>query len=101
MIYAQLETPFERGVVIRQIQELLRMRYSYPITVDGIYGKQSYAAVQHFQGTHFLRVDGIVGDNTWKALHNDKPIKPHKPSPKPKPVKPVPSNGWTDRKSVV
>jgi peptidoglycan hydrolase-like protein with peptidoglycan-binding domain len=40
----------------------------YPITVDGIFGPITDAAVRAFQRSKQLTVDGIVGPNTWSAL---------------------------------
>jgi putative peptidoglycan binding protein len=39
-----------------------------PITIDGGFGPQTQAAVEAFQSTHGLAVDGVVGDLTWRAL---------------------------------
>lgn len=38
------------------------------ISNDGIFGKQTKGAVEEFQRKNKLVVDGIVGNNTWKAL---------------------------------
>jgi len=37
-------------------------------TVDGIFGKKTKSAVEAFQKAHGLKVDGIVGRQTWTAL---------------------------------
>jgi peptidoglycan hydrolase-like protein with peptidoglycan-binding domain len=39
-----------------------------PITIDGGFGPQTQAAVETFQSTHGLAVDGVIGDLTWQAL---------------------------------
>jgi peptidoglycan hydrolase-like protein with peptidoglycan-binding domain len=36
--------------------------------VDGIFGSVTLKAVKHFQKTHGLSQDGVVGKNTWAAL---------------------------------
>ena len=55
------------GDAVRTVQANVR------VTVDGIFGNITDKAVREFQRTHTvdgkkLEVDGIVGENTWKAL---------------------------------
>jgi peptidoglycan hydrolase-like protein with peptidoglycan-binding domain len=52
---------------IRTLQYLLRAR-GHTVTVDGIFGAATDAAVRAFQQERQLAVDGIVGPNTWSAL---------------------------------
>ncbi len=42
----------------------------YGLTVDGIFGKNTLAAVKSYQQAKGLAVDGIVGANTWGALNS-------------------------------
>jgi hypothetical protein len=39
-----------------------------PITIDGGFGPQTQQAVENFQSTHGLEVDGLIGQLTWQAL---------------------------------
>ena len=49
------------------LQYLLRAR-GHNLTVDGIFGPQTGAAVRAFQQQKGLAVDGVVGPATWSAL---------------------------------
>lgn len=40
-------------------------------TTDGLFGRQTEAAVKAFQAANGLYPDGIVGDGTWSALRSD------------------------------
>ena len=52
---------------VKTLQYLLRAR-GHTVTVDGIFGPETDAAVRAFQQQKGLAVDGIVGPNTWGAL---------------------------------
>jgi murein L,D-transpeptidase YcbB/YkuD len=52
---------------VKTLQYLLRAR-GHVVTVDGIFGPKTDAAVRAFQQQKGLAVDGIVGPNTWSAL---------------------------------
>ena len=52
---------------MRTLQHLLRA-HGKDVTVDGIFGPQTEAAVRAFQASRGLAVDGIVGPHTWLAL---------------------------------
>lgn len=51
-----------RGEEVKVLQKLLN------ITADGIFGKNTDAAVRAYQKTHGLTPDGIVGPHTWESL---------------------------------
>lgn len=52
---------------VKTLQYLLRGR-GRNLTVDGVFGPDTDAAVRAFQQQKGLAVDGIVGPNTWSAL---------------------------------
>ena len=56
-----------QGHPVPALQYLLRDR-GHHVTVDGIFGPMTEAAVEQFQIADQLRVDGIVGPQTWGAL---------------------------------
>ncbi len=56
-----------QGHPVRTLQHLLRGR-DHTVTVDGIFGPRTDAAVRSFQKAEDLYVDGIVGPLTWSAL---------------------------------
>jgi hypothetical protein len=51
---------------VKTLQYLLRAR-DHTVTVDGIFGPKTDAAVRAFQQQKGLAVDGIVGPNTWSG----------------------------------
>lgn len=53
---------------ITLVQTRLKELGYYKISVDGIWGQKTLAAVKNFQRDYGLTVDGIVGKNTEKAL---------------------------------
>jgi len=53
----------DRGSDVAEVQTILG------IGADGRFGPQTLLAVEAFQSAHGLHVDGIVGPNTWAALH--------------------------------
>ena len=52
----------------REIQKRLAAQGFDPGPVDGIHGIKTAAAIRRFQKSSGLTVDGIVGPNTWAAL---------------------------------
>ncbi|AKA70984.1 spore cortex-lytic enzyme [Clostridium scatologenes] len=57
-----------KGGVVSQIQSKLKAWYYYDGGVDGVYGYKTFTAVKKFQSKNGLKVDGVVGDSTLKAL---------------------------------
>lgn len=60
----QLTQPPMQGDDVRALQVALRVG----LTLDGIYGPRTEAAVKSYQAAHHLGVDGIVGPETRAAL---------------------------------
>lgn len=56
-----------RGDSVRLLQTLLN-RAGYDLAVDGIFGTMTRCSVKGFQSERGLQVDGIVGKQTWAAL---------------------------------
>ena len=57
-----------RGKEVRTIQTKLKRWGYYKGNVDGIYGSQTLEAVKYFQRKNGLKVDGIAGTNTLRAM---------------------------------
>lgn len=69
-----------RGQDVKTVQwKLLRWKY-YNGKVDGIYGPDTYRAVRRFQRKNGLKVDGVVGGQTAKALGINVKAKAVKPA---------------------
>lgn len=62
------------GNDVKNLQTLLNNN-GYSLTVDGIFGKETQAAVKDYQSKNNLTVDGIVGNNTWGTLTYASPDK--------------------------
>lgn len=56
-----------RGDAVRSLQELLNT-HGAKITVDGVYGAQTTAAVEAFQRAQKLAANGQLNDATWQQL---------------------------------
>jgi len=56
------------GDAVRAAQMLLKDKFGYNITVDGIFGPNTADAVKSFQTSKGLNPDGIVGPITWRNL---------------------------------
>ncbi len=59
--------PWDVGPAVARMQELLRA-HGFPLRVDGDYGWRTEIAVKNFQRQYGLRIDGVVGPETWATL---------------------------------
>ncbi|MEZ5451691.1 MAG: M15 family metallopeptidase [Thiothrix sp.] len=57
----------DRGLEVKKLQALLA-RWGADLEIDGIFGHSTLAYVMAFQGEKQLKVDGVVGKYTWRAL---------------------------------
>lgn len=62
----------DRGEDVERLQNALN-RAGCTLTVDGIFGTDTYTAVICFQEVRGLVVDGVVGPATWTKLLEVKP----------------------------
>ncbi|MCX4029780.1 peptidoglycan-binding protein [Endozoicomonas sp. SM1973] len=60
-----------QGEDVKSVQEILKKLGYNPGLIDGIFGEKTDNAVIQFQEDYCLYADGIVGQNTWGALHNE------------------------------
>jgi len=56
------------NLAVLAAQASLRMAYRYPITIDGIFGPRTLAAVKDFQRKYGLDPTGVVGPRTWATM---------------------------------
>lgn len=59
--------PWDVGPAVARMQELL-CAHGFSLRVDGDFGWRTEAAVKVFQRRHGIRIDGIVGSETWGTL---------------------------------
>lgn len=57
-----------RGDTVRTIQQKLKNWGYFNGSVDGVFGQQTFEAVQRFQKTNGLTADGIAGNATLEAM---------------------------------
>ena len=71
-------TPLKQGstgTAVREAQFYLKLLAVYypslpDVTIDGVFGPATTAAVKAFQKLFGLTQDGIIGPTTWEALYN-------------------------------
>lgn len=59
--------PLTQGEGIREVQVALN-RAGFTLSVDGVLGTRTEAAIREFQERHGLAVDGIAGPEVRRAL---------------------------------
>src|SRR5262245_23920453 len=64
----RLQQPMTRGPVVKAIQRALAKAGCSPGDVDGVFGKDTDAAVRRYQKAQGLTVDGVVGPATAGRL---------------------------------
>ena len=57
-----------KGNITKLLQKVLKAFGIANLKIDGIFGEETYKAVIAYQKLKLLTPDGIVGPNTWKAL---------------------------------
>lgn len=57
-----------KGADVMTLQTALYNACHYGLTVDGVFGRKTEAAVKAFQKSEGLSVDGIAGAKTWSKL---------------------------------
>ena len=57
-----------QGQSVKDAQSALKKAGFDPGAIDGIFGRQTQAAVMKFQQSKKLAADGVVGAKTWTAL---------------------------------
>ncbi|WP_295399599.1 peptidoglycan-binding protein [uncultured Thiocystis sp.] len=80
------------GPYVTYCQNLLNARLPGQgcMWVDGIFGPKTDAAVRQFQSMRRLKLDGIVGTQTWEALEAGPPPIKKRPAMT---LPPVPASG--------
>jgi len=68
LIQGQTVRKGSAGAATKAVQHVLKNGYGFSLTVDGKFGTKTEEAVRKFQHDKGLKVDGVVGANTWKAL---------------------------------
>lgn len=60
-----------RGELVKEVQSALNKLIAAGLSVDGIFGPRTEAAVKTYQRGEGLVADGIVGPKTWAAIEAD------------------------------
>lgn len=60
----------KKNAEIKELQRWLKNNGYYKGKLDGVFGKKTVFGIRKFQKANNLKVDGIVGNNTWKKIGN-------------------------------
>ena len=60
-----------QGEEVTYLQQLLNKKSRATIAVDGYFGEETKQMVQIYQRNHGLKVDGIIGSQTWSSLEGN------------------------------
>lgn len=63
-----------KSVLVGQVQERLKALGYYGAGIDNAFGYSTYLAVRSFQRYNGLKVDGVVGPATWRAMMSPSPV---------------------------
>lgn len=69
----------DEGDGVKDVQDHLKSLGYYSGQLDGIFGQLTRLAVLKFQKVNDLSIDGIVGPETFKAMHNHPKKSPKEP----------------------
>ena len=69
-VYSKNDDILRVNVSPEKVQKALKAAGYYKGNVDGKLGTGSKAAIAKFQKDHGLKVDGIIGEQTWRELKN-------------------------------
>jgi peptidoglycan hydrolase-like protein with peptidoglycan-binding domain/GH24 family phage-related lysozyme (muramidase) len=86
-----LTSPYTSGTDVQKLQGDLA-RWGYATAADGVFGPGTKQAVEQFQRSQGLLVNGTVGPETWIALQKSPtpPTPPMPPTPPAPPTSPTP-----------
>jgi peptidoglycan hydrolase-like protein with peptidoglycan-binding domain len=59
--------PWDTGAAVAELQELL-CAHGFHLRIDSDYGSKTEIAVKLYQKRNKLRIDGVVGSETWASL---------------------------------
>jgi peptidoglycan hydrolase-like protein with peptidoglycan-binding domain len=62
--------PWDTGSAVAELQELL-CAHGFHLRIDGDYGSKTEVAVKLYQKRQNLRIDGVVGVETWASLRKN------------------------------